>query len=184
MIWYSFREIFAAVASALIYGGVFGIFVFFVKSITYLSKAVYSAFLAVFFYTGSLFSVDCVFEYDEKNKSEIFSEIFSSLSVILYTLGLSVVSYYTLYGECRIFLVIFSLFSFILFNRFLTPMAHRLLFFILRRIFIIPVILLRLLFYIPGRLFAKFCTKSGKNVRIMSFFNRFSEDISIDIAEK
>ncbi len=181
MIWYSFAESFGAIVSALIYGGIFSIFCILSKSILLLFRLIFKAGASVLFYKGSPFSVPKIDIKAEEDKTEsLRGEFFAAVKVILYSMGLTVLLYYTLDGAFRAFAVLASLISLLLVSRFLSPKLLKVLLAIFKSLLWLSVPIIRLVFYPLRALFRIIYSKCGEKCRFMRIFTGNSANLSID----
>ncbi len=182
MIWYTFGEIITASASALIYGIIFSLLCSLSRTIFTVSKLLIKAFYAVFVYSGSPFKISKFKISDPTaDKCSGFSgNFFTAVKAIGFSLGLTVLLYYTLDGGVRAFVVLFSLLSFLIVSRSLTPRAESVLTELFLVIIRLTIPVLRIILY-PIRLLLKFIyLKCKKYYLLMSLFDKFSVNLTID----
>ncbi len=180
MIWNSLEDFCLSLLSALIYGMVFSLLCLLYELLLQLFKWLKFAFFASVCYSGRLISFPKLPMENSRVHSNILFEIISAFSVILFSLGLTVLSYFTLDGKIRAFSFVFSLAGYMLSHCFLTKNTKRFLYFFLKKAILAIIIILRIVTYLPRAVFLSISTKCGKKNKFMRVFGVISSYLTLD----
>lgn len=111
MISFVLADYFFASASALLYGMIFSLFECFCRCLVFFSRAFYQAVFDGIFYKERITKIQRYSSVDPTFTKPV-CEIFSAVKVVLFFLGLNILSYIMLDGEFRLFAAIISFVGF------------------------------------------------------------------------
>ena len=182
MISFSIENYISYCLSALIYGVVFSFFVCFAPFLKELVSDLFFYLSKCIFYSGSLRKLDFPKRKNtsQKTVATLFSEVFSAISVIIFALGFIIVSYYEMDGSSRLFAVVLSLISFMIFKSYVFPhvlgVIKRFILSVLR----LSALLIRYLTYPLHAVILYFFAKIVKKHKLNRYFSYIYRAIAID----
>lgn len=143
MIYFEDFEVFSSVIHALIYGLLFALFYF---SALATKKVIYitiPALKSIVIYKKPIYKTEIIKKSTDNDKDE--GALFVFIFTLAFFLGFTLLSYYSLDGQFRIYMLLFSLASFLISNlaskKYLIPAFE----FLLKRILALTVVFLRII---------------------------------------
>lgn len=174
MISYTFTEIFNSLLSALVFGSVFSLFC----SICRLARLYFGMLLSALYgsvvYDGKLFSRPDLNRFERRHReSRLISEISAFFSVVLFFWGIILISYLTLDGDVRIYLVIFAFLAFLISERLFSRFFIKILCFGFELILFSFTVILRIII-LPFKIIFSFLSKIVRKNSILTKITPFT----------
>ena len=154
---FSFSEILCSVFCAILYGAIFSILYCTIECLIYfLNLCKYIPKHGIFYSKILSLSIDT--DVKETNKKNTF---FIFLRIIMFAIGFMLLSYITLDGKIRLYMLILSSASYLISNFVFFTFFKRIVTWIFEKIFMFLVVIFRL-FAFPIKIFVQFITKKCK----------------------
>lgn len=149
MMTFSAEEIFSSVIFALAYGAIFAV----IFSLTVVLKEILAVSFAML---KSSLRYDKIFPLPSLKNVKISNKsgaLISVVSIFLFAVGFSLLSYLALDGQLRLYMLILSFASFYLSKIAFSDIFSRVIFFAFRISFILIIFVIRLVLWLPKRIF-------------------------------
>lgn len=166
MKYFTAAQLISAVPLAILYGALFYLSVTLLRSFCSLALSVLFLPKHVFAYTR--LKEKPILNARKKEGIAISGEISAGLKTVLFAFGFILLSYYTLDGSIRLYMLLFSLFGLLIFRgavQKLMPVICRLAF----AVYYFVTVLLRLIFLPLKRIYVIICNFLGKKIYKNSF---------------
>ena len=156
MIAFEFSEIANSALSALVYGAIFAILSQFTASLLSALKGVLVFLPRAFIYDGAaiikLLAVKEIFEERIKVRNKIIDEIIVFMKVLVFGIGLILLSYIYLDGSIRLYMLFISVLSYFVSYRFINPFFQKTMNATINVIGFLLINGLRLIFFLPRKM--------------------------------
>lgn len=123
MISFTLQETINSILSALIYGLIFSIVLVLLGCSVRMIGTVLTSLRQAFFYTGRI-STPLALPQEANRSSSLLRAVYAALRTVAFFLGFLLLSYYALDGCIRIYMLLISLFSCLLFRTMAERLAH------------------------------------------------------------
>ena len=174
MINYTFTKIFHSLISALIYGGIFPFFCTMCRITRLYFGMIISAIYDAFFCRGRFFSKPDLYKFNKQRRSSRFlSELSAFFLVVLFFIGIIFLSYLTLDGDIRVYLVIIAFFAFLLSEKLLSRFLIKILCVGFEMFLYVFTVILRIII-LPFKIILSFLSKILHKTSILTKITPFT----------
>ena len=170
---FSIQETYCSILSAAVYGCFFSFFCTTCYLLIEYAKMLIFALKCSFIYDGSLFTRLEKNDDNKKTRSGLETEIFAAIKTVIFFLGLLLVSYVSLDGDVRIYVVSVAVCAFYLSNKLLVRFFTRVLIFLFDKIMYALTVFLRIIL-LPFKLIFVFAYKKLHKSRLLLIKPRIS----------
>lgn len=170
---FSIQETYYSILSAAVYGCFFSFLCTICYLLTEYAKMLFFALKCTVIYDGSLFSHLSKSDIKKEADGGLESEIFAAIKTVIFFLGLLLVSYVSLDGDIRIYVVAVAACTFYLSDKLLVRFFTRALIFLFDKFIYVLTVFLRIILF-PLRLIFVFAYKKLHKSRLLLIKPRIS----------